>query len=44
MKKHKLIGLVIASIGAILFAADVQYGSLALLIGVGWFIFGRAFD
>jgi len=44
MKKHKLIGLCIACAGAILFAAGVQYAGLVLLIGIGWFIFGRAAD
>ena len=44
MKKQKLIGLCIAGAGAVLFAAGVQYASLVLLIGFGWFIFGRSAD
>lgn len=44
MKKHKLIGLAIAGLGAILVAGGVQYSSLLLVIGVAWFIVGRAFD
>lgn len=44
MKKHKLIGLCVAGVGAIMFAAGLQYSSVVLLLGVGWFIVGRAFD
>lgn len=44
MKKHKLIGLGIACLGAILYASGTVGASALLVIGVLWFIVGRAYD
>jgi hypothetical protein len=50
MKKHKLIGIGLASIGVITtIAADVgsvarMVGVITVVVGVAWFIVGRAHD
>jgi hypothetical protein len=44
VKKHKLIGGAICAAGAIMFAGQVQYGSIVMVAGFIWFVVGRAFD